>query len=103
MAVDVYQAHTHDLKPMLHGTSTSRLETTNMRSLLARLADVARINGDGLATLAAEVAEGERHVEAKPVQALRAQESEVLTVALFAVPAVPAHLGEIYLSWYDHV
>ena len=61
---------------------TSRPETTNMRSLLARLADVARINGYGLATVAAEVAQGETDVEAKPVQALRAQASEVLAVAV---------------------
>ena len=39
----------------------------------------------------------------QPVQALRAQSPEVLAVALFAVPAVAAHLGEVYLSWYDHV
>ena len=48
-------------------------------------------------------AQGETGVEAKPVQALRAQASEVLAVALFAVPAVLAQLGEIYPSWYNHV
>ena len=42
-------------------------------------------------------------VEAKPVQALRAQASEVVAVGLFPVPAVLAHLGEVYLSWYNHV
>ena len=26
-----------------------------------------------------------------------------ILLALFAVPAVAAHLGEVYLSWYDHV
>ena len=83
VTVDVYQSETHNLQPMLHGTSTSRPETTDMRSLLARLADVARINGYGLTFLTAEVAKGERDVEAKPVQALRAQASEVLAVALF--------------------
>lgn len=74
-----------------------------MRSLLARLADVARINGYGLATVAAEVAQGQTGVEAKPVLALRAQASEVLAVALFAVSAVLAQLGEIYPSCYNHV
>ena len=74
-----------------------------MRSLLARLADVVRINGYDLATVAAEVAQGEPDVEAKPVQAFRAQASEVLAVALFAVSAVLAQLGEIYPSWYNHV
>ena len=46
---------------------------------------------------------GKCGVEAQPVQALRAQPPEVLAVALFAVPAVAAHLGEVYLAWYDHV
>jgi len=36
-------------------------------------------------------------------EALKAQSPEVLAVALFAVPAVAAHLGEVYLAWYDHV
>ncbi len=36
-------------------------------------------------------------------EALKAQPPEVLAVALFAVPAVAAHLGEVYLSWDDHV
>jgi hypothetical protein len=26
-----------------------------------------------------------------------------LAVALFAVPAVAAHFGEVYLAWDDHV
>ena len=103
VTVDVYQPETHNLQPMLHGTSTSRPETTNMRSLLARLAEVAGVDGYGLASLTAEVAKGERDVEAKPVKALRAQASEVVAVGLFTVPAVLAHLGEIYLSWYNHV
>ena len=103
VTVYVYQPQAHDLKPVLHGTCTTRPKTTNMRGLLARLADVAGINGYGLASTAAKVPQGKRYVEAKPVQALRAQASEVLTVALFAVPAVLAHLGEIYLSRYNHV
>ena len=61
-----------------------------MRSLLARLADVAGVDGDGLAPPGAEVAQGKGGVEAQPVQALRAQPPEVLAVALFAVPAVAA-------------
>ena len=76
---------------------------SDMRSLLARLADVAGVDGDGLAPPGAEVAQGKGGVEAQPVQALRAQPPEVLAVALFAVPAVAAHLGEVYLAWYDHV
>jgi len=36
-------------------------------------------------------------------EALKAQSPVVLAVALFAVPAVAAHLGEVYLAWYDHV
>lgn len=87
VAVNVYQPQSHNFQSVLNGTCTSRPETTNMRSLLARLADVARINGYGLATVAAEVAQGETDVEAKPVQALRAQASEVLAVALF--PCLP--------------
>lgn len=103
VAVNVYQPQSHNFQSVLNGTCTSRPETTNMRSLLALLADVARINGYGLATVAAEVAQGETDVEAKPVQALRAQASEVLAVALFAVSAVLAQLGEIYPSWYNYV
>ena len=74
-----------------------------MRSLPARLTDVAGVNGYRLAPPAAEVTHGQGGVESQPVHALRAQASEVLAVALFAVPAVAAHLGEVYLSWYDHV
>ena len=51
----------------------------------------------------AEVAQGKGGVEAQPDQALRAQPPEVLAVALFAVSAVAAHLGEVYLAWCDHV
>ena len=97
VTVYVYQPQAHNLKPVFHGTCTTRPETTNMRSLLARLADVAGINGYGLATLAAEVPQGERDVEAKPVQALRAQASEVLTVALFAcLPYLPIWVKFIF-------
>ena len=87
----------------LHGTCTTRPETTNMRSLLARLADETRIDGYGLASVTAEIAKGERDIEAKPVDALRTPAPEVLSVALFAVLPVPAQLGEIYPSWYNHV
>ena len=84
------QPQPHDLKPVLDGARTSRPEATDKRSLLARLADVTGVDGDGLATLGAEVTQGKGGVEAQPVQALRAQPPEVLAVALFAVPAVAA-------------
>ena len=103
VGVDVYQTQPHDLKPVLDRARAPRPEATDMRGLLARLADVAGVDGDGLATLGAEVAQGKGGVEAQPVQALRAKPPEVLAVALFAVPAVAAHLGEVYLAWYDHV
>ena len=48
------------------------------------------VDGDGLAPPGAEVAQGKGGVEAQPVQALRAKATEVLAVALFAVPAVAA-------------
>ena len=103
VGIEVDESKPHDLQPMLHGTCTPRPETTNMRSLLARLADEARIDGYGHASHFTEVAQGKRDVEAEPVDALRTPASEVLAVALFAVPAIPAQLGEIYLSWYNHV
>jgi len=58
VAVDVYQPQAHDFQPVLHGTCTTRPKTTNMRGLLARLADVAGINGYGLASTAAKVPQG---------------------------------------------
>jgi hypothetical protein len=90
VGVDIYQPQPHDLKPVLDGARTSRPEATDMRSLLARLADVTGGDGDGLAPLTAEVTQGKSGVEAQPVQALRAKPPEVLAVALFAVPAVAA-------------
>ena len=103
MGVEIDESKSHNLQPALHGTCTSRPETTNMRSLLARLADEARIDGYGHASHFTEVAQGKRDVEAEPVDALRTPASEVLAVALFAVPAIPTQLGEIYPSWYNHV
>ena len=103
VGVDIYQPQPHDLKPVLDGARTSRPEATDMRSLLARLADVTGVDGYGLAPPGAEVAQGKGGIETEPVQALRAKATEVLAVALFAVPAVAAHLGEVYLAWYDHV
>ena len=63
---------------------TSRnLENFNHSRNLATVdAQVARINGYGLATVAAAVAQGATDVEAKPVQAIRAQASDVLAVAV---------------------
>jgi len=51
----------------------------------------------------ATLSEAKEALNAQPVQALRAQPPEVLAVALFAVSAVAAHFGEVYLSWYDHI
>lgn len=103
MDIQVVEFKAHDFQPVLHGTCTARPETTNMRSLLAHLADEARIDGYSHAPDPTEVAQGKRYVEAKPVDALRTPASEVLTVALFIVPAISAQQGEIYLSWYKHV
>ena len=103
MGIKVDESKAHDLQSVLHGTCTTRPETANMRSLLARLADEARIDGYGHASHFTEVAQGKRDVEAEPVDALRTPASEVLAVALFAVLPVPAQLGEIYPSWYNHV
>ena len=63
-------------------TSRNQENFNHSRNLATVDAHVARINGYGLATVAAEVAQGETDVEAKPVQALRAQASEVLAVAV---------------------
>ena len=74
-----------------------------MRSLLARFADVAGGDGNGLAASLAEVAQCKGGVEAEPVLALLAHAPVVLSVALFAVLAVATHLGEVYLPWNGHV
>ena len=74
-----------------------------MWSLLARLADETRIDGNSLAATFTEEAKGKADVQAKPVDALQSLASEVLTVALLTMLSVPAQLGEIYLSWYNHV
>ena len=103
VGIEVDESKSHNLQPVLYGTCTSRPETTNMWSLLARLADETRIDGYGHAAHFTEVPQGKRDVEAEPVDALRTFASEVLAVALFAVPAIPAQLSEIYLSWYNHV
>ena len=103
VGVDVYQSQSHDFQSVLHCTCTSRPETTDMRSIPACLADETRIYGYGHASSSTKVAEGKRDVEAEPVDAPRTPASEVLAIALFAVLAIPAQLGEIYLSWYDHV
>ena len=103
VGVDVYQSQSHDFQSVLYGTSTTRPETTDMRSLPACLADETRIDGYGLASAFTKEAKGKGDVQAKPVDALQAPASEVLTVALLCVLSVSAQLGEIYLSWYDHV
>ena len=103
MDIDVYQPQSRNLQPVLHGTCTTRPETTDMRSLLARLADETRIDGNSLSTAFTKEAKGKGDVQAKPVDALQASAFEVLTVALFTAFSVPAQLGEIYLSWYNHV
>ena len=103
VGIDVYQPKPHDLQPVLHGTCASRPETTNMRGLPSRLADEAWVNGYGLSATVTKEPACEGDVQAKPVDALRAPAAEVLPVALLAVLAEPAQLGEIYLSRYDHV
>ena len=45
IGMDIDKCKSHDFKPILHGTCTTGPESTDMRSLLTRLADVARING----------------------------------------------------------
>lgn len=45
VGMDIDKCKPHDFKPMLHGTCTTGSESTDMRSLLTRLADVARIDG----------------------------------------------------------
>ena len=102
VGIDVYQPLSHDFQPVLHGTGTSRPETTDMWSLLPRLADETRIDGNSLAATFTEEAKGKADVQAKPVDALQSLASEVLTVALLTMLPVPAQLGEIYLSWYNH-
>ena len=103
MDIDVYQPQSRNLQPVLRGTCTTRTETTDMRSLLARLADETRIDGNRLSTAFTKEAKGKGDVQAKPVDTLQTLASEVLTVALLTMLPVPAQLGEIYPSWYNHV
>ena len=103
VGIEVDKSQSHDFQSALYRTCTSRPETTDMRSLLACLADEARIYCYGHTSNSTEVAEGKRDVEAEPVDAHRTLESEVLAIALFTVPAIPAQLGEVLPSWYNHV
>ena len=45
IGMDIDKCKSHYFKSMLHGTCTTGPESTDMRSLLTRLADVARIDG----------------------------------------------------------
>ena len=47
VGIDVDRGRGQDLESMVHGTGTTGPESADMRSLLTRLADVARIDGYG--------------------------------------------------------
>ena len=58
-------------------------------------ADGARFDGNSLSSAFTEEAEGKGDVPAKPVDALQAPVSEVLTVSLLTVHSEPAQLDKI--------
>ena len=82
VGIDVDESQAHDLQLVLDGTCASRPETTDMRSLLSRLADIAGGNGYRFAVFIAEVADGQGGVEAEPVQVLQAQASDICSPCL---------------------
>ena len=71
---------------MLHGTCTTGPESTDMRSLLTRLADVARIDGDGF-SFTREMLADDRIVKRKPVESFILKK---VTVCLFRKTAISA-------------
>ena len=75
----------------------------DMFCLLASFADVTRIYGNSQKSVHVKQAFGQGQVKRKPVDALRLLSVEVTAVGLLTVAAIPLHLGEIYLSWDNHV
>ena len=67
-------------KSLLHSTGASRPERTNMRSLLACLADVTRIYGDSQKSIHIKRTPGKCQVKQKPVDALRPFAVEVAAI-----------------------
>ena len=51
VCIDIHKGQPHDFKPMFHGACTTGPERAYMRSLLALLADIARIYGYGQQTV----------------------------------------------------
>ena len=98
VGVDVYQS-----SPMISSPCLTAPAHPDQKRPICGVFDLARVNGYGLAPLTAEVRRGKGCVEAEPVQDLQAKATEVLAVAQFAVFAVAVHLGEVYLSWDNHV
>ena len=103
VGMDSDKCKPHDVKPMLHGTCTTGPERTDMRSLLTRLADVARIYGYSQQTIHIEVTSAQCKVELHPVYAFSTTTVEVRSVGLLTLGAVTLHLSEIYVSLYRHV
>ena len=103
VGVDIDKGKSNDFKSVFHRTCTAGPESTNMRSLLAWLTDVARIYGYSQQPVHVQITPGKGEVELNPVDALSPAAVEIRSVGLLAMGAVTLHLSEIYLSLYRHV
>ena len=103
VGIDIDKGKSHNFKAVFHGTCTAGPESTNMRSHLARLADVARIYGYCQQPVHIQITPGKGEVELNPVDALSPATVEIRPVGLLAMCAATLHLSEFYLSLYRHV
>ena len=101
VGVDIDKGKSHNFKSVFHGTCTAEPESTNMRSLHAWFADVARIYSQQSVHI--QITPGKGEVELNPVDALSPAAVEIRSVGRLAMDAVTLHLSEIYLSLYRHV
>ena len=103
VGVDIDKGKSHNFKSVFHGTCTAGPESTNIRSLLAWLADVDRIYSHSQQSVHVQITPGKEKVELNPIDALSPAAVEIRSVGLLAMGAVTLHLSEIYLSLYRHV
>ena len=97
--VNVDNADTENFQTSFHSRSASRPELANIRSLLSRLWNVARVYGNGFSSIFTKPLPHKKEIELHPVKLTFKQ----LPEALFRTVRVTAHLGEIYLSWQCHI
>lgn len=92
LSISIDNRHAEYLNTLLHGNCAARPEPVNAWSLLARLGDVTRIDGDCNAMSFCRFQE--QSVERKTVERLL----EVLAEPALTLAATPRHLGEVESS-----